>query len=491
MKKSETKRVTTGVVGLDEILNGGFIPQRTYLIRGQAGTGKTILGLQYLIEGVKNDESSLFITFSETEEQITQNAESLGLDTEGIKTLDLSPSSEKFTEEETYDVFSSSEVEQKPIVDEIKQEVSRADPERVFLDAITTLRYLTSEGFQFREQFLSLSKFLINQDATVLFTSESSDKNPDVDLQFMADGIINMSRSDRSRSLTVDKFRGSDYQEGTHSLDIKAGGLSIHPRLVLKGTSKKYEKKSLSSGVPEIDEMLHGGLERGTVTLFTGPSGVGKTSLALQFAKEAAGRGDRTAVFNFDEDAELLKSRSESINIPIGKMVEGGNLLINEVNPLELTTNQFSQMVRREIEDEGTKIIVLDSVNGYNLAVKGGELQKSLFNLCQYIRNMGATAILTNEVSKITGEFQASDMDITVIADNVVFFRYLEIKGDLRKAIGVLKKRVSDFERNLREFEISQHGLKVGAPMKDLRGILSGQPEWENGTYSDEGRKDE
>jgi circadian clock protein KaiC len=226
--------------------------------------------------------------------------------------------------------------------------------------------------------------------------------------------------------------------------------------------------------------MLHGGLERGTVTLFTGPSGAGKTSLALQFAKEAAGRGSRTAFYSFDENAELLNSRSKAINIPIGEMIEEGNLLIKEVKLLELSDNQFGQDLRKEIEQQDTEIVILDSVNGYNLAVKGEELTKSLYNLCQYFRNMGVTTILTNEVSKITGEFRASDLDITVVADNVVFFRYLEMQGQLRKAIGVLKKRVSDFERTLREFEITKSGIKVGAPLKGLRGILSGQPDWES-----------
>ncbi|MFB6291658.1 MAG: ATPase domain-containing protein [Candidatus Bipolaricaulia bacterium] len=478
MTETETTRVPTGVTGLDEVLNGGFIPHRTYLIRGEAGTGKTILGLHYLIEGVNNDENTLFITFSETEKQINQNATALGLSSEGVEILDLSPGSEKFTEEETYDVFHPSEVEQEPIVGRIKEKVDQLEPTRVFIDAITILRHLTSEEFQFREQFLSLSKYLGNQGATVLFTSETSSENPDTDLQFMSDGIIELTRSDRSRKLAVSKFRGSDYQEGNHSLEISTGGLKVYPWLVPEKSGEGFSSKSLPSGVPEMDEMLHGGLETGTVTLFTGPSGVGKTSLALQFAKEAAGRGDRTAVYNFDEDTDLLNARSEAINIPIGKMIEGGNLVVNEVKPLELTANQFAQRVRKEVEQKGTKIVVLDSVNGYDLAIKGGKLQESLYNLTQYFRAKGITAILTNEVSKITGQFQASDMDITVIADNVVFFRYLEIEGRLRKAIGVLKKRVSDFERSLREFTITEHGIKVGAPMENLRGILSGQPDW-------------
>ncbi len=473
----EENRQSTGIKGLDEILHGGLIPERSYLLRGEAGTGKTILGFHYLAQGISEDENSLFLTFSEPEKQIKDNANRLGLNLEGVDFLDLSPNSTRFTEEESYDVFHPAEVEQEPIVEDIKDKVTSANPDRVFIDAITILRHLTNDQHQFRQQVLSLSRFFGKQSATVLFTSENSPQNPDEDLQFMSDGIIKLQSSENRRSLKVQKFRGSDFHSGKHSLEITDSGLNVYPKLMAKRYDKVTDTASLSSGVPEVDEMLHGGLERGTVTLFTGPSGAGKTSLALQFAKEAAGRGDRTAVYNFDEDSDLLNSRSKAINIPIERMKEGGNLFINEIKPLELTDDQFAQRVRKEVEEKNTEIVILDSVNGFNLSVRGEELRKSLFNLCQYFRNMGITAIITNEVSKITGEFQASDLGITVIADNVVFFRYLELQGELRKAIGVLKKRVSDFERSLREFNITEHGIKVGSPMKDLRGILSGQPE--------------
>jgi len=473
-------RLSTGIKGLDEILHGGLIPKRSYLLRGEAGTGKTILGFDYLVQGTKEGDNSLFLTFSEPESQVKENAKALGMDMESVSFLDLSPNSTRFAEEESYDVFHPSEVEQEPIVEDIKEKVTSVNPDRVFIDAITILRHLTNDQHQFRQQVLSLSRFFGQQNSTVLFTSENSPQNPDHDLQFMADGIIKLQSTDKRRSIEVQKFRGSGFQEGEHSMEITDAGVEVYPKLISKRYGAGFNNSTLSSGVPEVDEMLHGGLERGTVTLFTGPSGVGKTSLALQFAKEAAGRGDRTAVYNFDEDSDLLNSRSKAINIPIEKMKEGGNLLVNEIKPLELTDNEFAQKVRHEVEEKDTKIVVLDSVNGYNLSVRGNELRKSLFNLCQYFRNMGITAIITNEVSKITGEFQASDLDITVIADNVLFFRYLELKGELRKAIGVLKKRVSDFERSLREFNITEHGIKVGSPMKDLRGILSGQPEWQN-----------
>ena len=260
MTKTAQQRVLTGIEGLDEIFNGGLVPHRTYLIRGEAGTGKTILGLNYLIEGVDENEESLFITFSESEEQIIQNGKSLGLDPEGVRFLDLSPGSEKFTEEESYDVFHPSEVDKEPITEKIRETAEELDPYRIFMDAITILRHLHSDQYQFRQQILSLSQFFADQGATVLFTSESSSRNPDADLQFMADGIIELKRTDGRRELEVAKFRGSDFQGGEHALEITGEGLKVYPRLVPKGTKLgASSQETLSSGIPEIDEMLHGG----------------------------------------------------------------------------------------------------------------------------------------------------------------------------------------------------------------------------------------
>ncbi|MBS3819560.1 AAA family ATPase, partial [bacterium] len=273
---------------------------------------------------------------------------------------------------------------------------------------------------------------------------------------------------------------GSNFRSGKHSMEITDEGIKVYPRLEIPPSREEYSLEQISSGMPEVDEMLMGGLERGTVTLISGPTGVGKTSLGLQFIKEAAGRGKRSAVYLFEEDKNLLIKRTQNINIPVKNMIEEGNLIINQIEPLHQTADQFAYHIKREVEENGTEIVLIDSINGYQLSFKGEELQDKIFSLCQYFRKLGVTALVTNEVSRITGDFQVSETGISFTIDNVIFMRYLEMEGQLKKAIGVLKKRISDFERNFREWNITQHGIKVGQPLTELRGILTGNPEWLN-----------
>lgn len=230
--------------------------------------------------------------------------------------------------------------------------------------------------------------------------------------------------------------------------------------------------------MPELDELLHGGLERGTVTLVTGPTGSGKTTLGLLFMKEAAGRGERSVVYTFEENVDSLLARSQAINIPVRAMVAHGMLEVIPIEPLRYTPDEFARLVRQEVEERHTRIVMLDSIAGYRLSMRRADLVQHLHALCRYLNAMGVTTLLVNEVEKITGEFQATELGISYLADNIIFLRYLEVNGELRKAIGVLKKRLSDFEKTLREYEITRYGVKVGRPLTQLRGLLSGVPEW-------------
>ena len=242
----------------------------------------------------------------------------------------------------------------------------------------------------------------------------------------------------------------------------------------------KFIVEAISSGIPEVDELLHGGIERGTVTVISGPSGVGKSTLGMQFMKEAAGRGERSVIYAFEEGIETLLSRCQAVNIPAHTMIERGTLSVVSVEPLKYTPNHFSNLVRQEVEENNAKIVMIDSTSGYKLSMQGEDLIRQLHSLCQYLKNMGVTVILVNETHNITGEFSLTEVGISYLADNLIFLRYLELNGELRKAIGVLKKRVSDFERTLREFKITKYGIKVGEPLTQLRGILSGIPQIKN-----------
>ncbi len=471
-------RLSTGIPGLDEVLDGGLIRGRAYLGRGGPGTGKTTLGLHFLNAGVANGEKTLLITLGESAEQISKNAEALGFEPKYMVFLDLSPSSEFFAKVQTYDIFTPAEVEREPTTQKIIEQVEILKPQRIFLDAMTQFRYLSTDAFQFRKQVLSFLRFLTEQGATVLFSSEGSEETPDDDLQFMSDGVINLNFSDNGRTLSVTKFRGSDFQSGNHSLRLTQKGIKVFPHLIPDGYKQEFVAEVISSGIPELDELVHGGFERGTITIISGPSGVGKSTLGLQFMKEAAGRGERSVVYAFEEWMETLIGRCESINIPVKKMIERGTLSVVQVEPMRFTPDEFASLVRHEVEELHTRIVMIDSVSGYRLSVRGEDLVSHIHAVCKYLQNMGVAVLLINEVESITGDFQATEIGLSYVADNIVFLRYVEMQGEIRKVIGVLKKRMSDFEKTLREFEISRYGIKVGKPLTRLRGILKGTPEW-------------
>jgi circadian clock protein KaiC len=471
-------RLSTGIPGLDEVMHGGLVPGKAYLVRGGPGTGKTTLGLHFLAAGVANGEKTLLITLGEPVEQIRKNAATLGFEPDNIAFLDLSPTSEFFTQVQTYDIFSPAEVEREPTTQKIIEQVETLKPQRIFLDAMTQLRYLSTDAFQFRKQVLSFLRYLVEQGATVLFSAEASAEAPDDDLQFMSDGVIHLAFSQMERTVSISKFRGSDFRSGEHSMRITQTGIEVFPRLIPEAYHQEFAKEVISSGVPQLDELLHGGFERGTITIISGPSGVGKSTLGLQFMKEAAGRGERSVVYTFEEWQETLLNRCQSINIPVHTMIEQGKLSVVQVEPLHYSPNEFANLVRDEVEQKKARIVMIDSVSGYRLSLKGDDLVPHIHALCKYLQNMGVAVILINEVETITGDFRATEVGISYMADNIVFLRYLEMQGQLGKVIGVLKKRMSDFERTLREYEITRYGIKVGKPLTNVRGILKGTPEF-------------
>jgi circadian clock protein KaiC len=468
-------RVSTGVSGLDEVLYGGLLPQRAYLVRGGPGSGKTTLGLHFLSEGVSNGEQSLFITLGEPEEELRTNAQALGFDLSNIHFLDLSPNAAFFTQMQTYDIFSPAEVEREPLTQQILEQVERFHPRRVFLDAMTQFRYLSTDAFQFRKQVLSLLRYLVEQGATICFSSEGSASAPDDDLQFMADGVINLQSQSDNRTLSISKLRGSDFRSGAHAMRLTDRGMEVFPRLLPEQHTQQFVLETLSSGVPEIDELLHGGLERGTITMITGPTGAGKTTLGLQFMKEAAGRGERSVVYTFEEPQETLIRRCESLNIPVRTMLERGTLSVVPIEPLHFTPDEFARIVRQEVEEQHSNMVMIDSVAGYRALLRGEDALTHLHALSKYLQNMGVAVLLVNEVSSVAGEFQVSEIGASYLADNIIFLRYLELHGEVRRVIGVLKKRLSSFERTLREFEMTRYGIKVGKPLTNLQGILTGR----------------
>lgn len=474
-------RCPTGVAGLDEILHGGLIRRRAYLVRGGPGTGKTTLGLHFLQTGVEQGEATLLITLESSEEQLRADADTQGLDLSGIAFLDLSPSREFFAQNQSYDLFSPADVERDPTTRQIIETIERERPARVFVDAITTMGYLAPDAFQFRKQALSFFRYLVENGATVLMSSEPTGSVPDDDLRFMSDGIIEVEVSSEHgtlrRSLIVTKLRGSGFQGGRHSLRLTDSGVVVYPRLVPGAYEREFDPEMVPSGIVELDEMMGGGIERGTITMLSGPSGVGKSTLGTQFMNEAAKRGERCVIYAFEEQEDTLLHRCHAIGMPVRSMIEQGTLSVVHVEPLRFSPAEFALLVRREVEERGAKLIMIDGVAGYRLTLAGDDLVAQLHALGRYLKNMGVTVIFINEIEGITGDFRATEIGASYLSDNLIFLRYVEIDGELRKAIGVLKKRLGDFGKTLRELTISARGIEVGEPLSGLRGILTGTPE--------------
>ena len=473
-------RLSTGVSGLDEILNGGLIPGRAYLVSGSPGCGKSILGLHYLTQGAANGEKALYITLEESAERIRTHAAGLDLDLSGVEILDLSPDAEFFSAMQSYDLFSPAEVERDPVAQKIVTAVEEHSPQRVFLDSMSQFRYLSSDAFQFRKQVLSFLRFMADQQTTVLFSSEFSTETPDDDLRFMSDGILELRLVGDQRTVSITKLRGSGFRRGKHSMRLDGGGIRVFPRLVPSRYQREFSLESVPSGVPAFDQMLHGGFERGTVSIISGPSGVGKTTLGLQFMKEAAARGERSVVYTFEEGINTIVHRAESINLPLRTLLDEDALAIIPIEPLHYSPDEFAALVRQETEERNARIVMIDSTAGYRLSFNNEDLESQLHALCKYLKNMGVTVILINEMDQVIGnEFRATNLGISYLADNIVYIRYVEIEGTMHKVIGVLKKRLSDFEKSVRPFAITSDGLKVeGSEALDgLQGVLSGNPD--------------
>jgi circadian clock protein KaiC len=320
----------------------------------------------------------------------------------------------------------------------------------------------------------------VEHGATVLMSSEPTATVPDDDLRFMADGIVDLeisgSHGTLRRSLAVTKLRGSDFEGGDHAMRLTSRGMEVYPRLIPASHERDFTVEAVPSGVAELDELLGGGIERGTITILSGPSGVGKTTLGMQFMKEASSRGERSAVYAFEEHTDTLLHRCDAIGIPVRDMIQAGSLSVVQVEPLRFSPGEFAMLVRREVEEGGARIVMIDGIAGYRLTLAGDDLVAQLHALCRYLRNMGVTVVLINEVQGITGDFRATETGLSYLCDNLVFLRYFEHDGELRKAIGVLKKRVGDFGKALREMEITECGIRVGHPLTGLRGLLTGTP---------------
>jgi circadian clock protein KaiC len=485
----------TGIAGLDDILCGGLTPNRLYLIEGVPGSGKTTLALQYLIEGARCGEPVLYVTLSETEEELRAMADTHGWNLEGVTIRELVPPEESLQPAEQYTMFHPAEVELSETTRTILTDVERLKPARLVFDSLSELRLLAGDPLRYRRQLLALKQFFRGRLCTVILLDDLTSAGRDLQVQSIAHGVLVLEQltpeygTDRRR-LRVLKHRGRAFRGGYHDYLIKGGGLKVFPRLIAQEHRNRPSEERFSSGLERIDMLLGGGIERGTSTLIVGAAGTGKSSLAAQFVAAAADRGQRSCMFLFDESINTLMTRMHGLGVNLQKHYESGMVSIRQIDPAELTPGEFADSIRSEVEQKNATCVVIDSLNGYLNAMPGERyLTIHLHELLMYLGEKGVATLLVGAHQGLVGAAMQSPVDASYLADAVILLRYYENEGEVHQAISVMKKRGSDHERTIREFALKPGGIFIGEPLRKLRGVLTGVPAYNAKTPYDEGSR--
>jgi len=475
---------SSGIAGLDEIMAGGFVRRRLYLVEGMPGSGKTTLALQFLLAGVRAGESVLYVTLSETAEELHAVAASHGLTIDGVDMRELTPPEDALELDEQNTLFHPSEIELASTTKLILGDVERLKPSRVVNDSLSELRLLSGSALRYRRQILALKQFFATRDCTVMLLDDMTSTDHDLQMQSIAHGVLLLEQlhpeyGTERRRLRVVKYRGVKFRGGFHDYLIQRGGLVVFPRLVAAEHRQPTTRRKLRSEIAELDALLGGGIEEGTSTLIIGAAGTGKSTVAAQFAAAAAARGERAAVFAFDESVSTLLSRCEQLHVDLAPHVASGHILLQQVDPAELTPGEFTFLIQKAVTDHAAKIVIIDSLNGYLNAMPGERyLTIQLHELLMYLGEMAVATILIGAQQGLIGSQMTTPVDATYLADAVVLMRYYEDRGEVRQTISVMKKRGSRHERTLREFRLDEGRITVGEPLRALRGVLTGVPEF-------------
>ncbi|MCB8821131.1 ATPase domain-containing protein [Microvirga rosea] len=481
-KPQPSPKARTGVAGLDNILIGGLSPGHVYLLEGSPGTGKTTIALQFLLEGARNGEQGLYITMSETEKELREGAASHGWDIgDGVQVFELVPPENLLDDEHQQSLLYSSDLELGETTKAVFEAIDRTQPVRIVIDSLSEIRLLAQSSLRYRRQILAMKHYFARQGATVLMLDDLTTDTNDKTVHSLAHGVIRLEEltptyGSERRRLRVIKYRGQSFRGGFHDFIIAEGGVQVFPRLVSGEHKTGFARHVLTSGIPELDTLLGGGLEQGSSTLLMGPAGAGKSLLAVQFAVAAASRGERAALFIFDEELGLLIDRTKLMGIDLDALCSSGHLFIEQVDAAELSPGEFAHRVRASVDRNRVKTIVIDGLNGYQSAMpEENFLILHLHELLQYLNRQGASTFLTVAQHGLVGDMK-SPVDLTYLADTVVLLRYFEAFGQVRRAISIIKKRFGTHENTIREIRIDSKGIAIGEPLEGFQGILRGTP---------------
>jgi circadian clock protein KaiC len=481
-KNIAPERARTGVAGLDEILRGGLTPHRLYLVEGLPGTGKTTLSLQFLLEGVRLGEPVLYVTLSETEAELREVAASHGWTLDGIAVRDIAPSTKDLQPDEQYTMFHPSEVELGDTTRAILDDVERIRPARVVFDSLSEFRLLAGNPLRYRRQVLALKQFFAGRNCTVVLLDDLPSNQQDLQVQSIAHGVVHLEQltpqfGGERRRLLVPKYRGVSFHGGYHDYAIRRGGLRVFPRLALGEPVADRLREKLGSGIEAVDSLLGGGLERGTSTLVVGAPGAGKSSLAAQFVHAEAQRGGHASVFVFDESVATLLTRCQGLGIDLAPHVAAGRVKIQQVDPADMSPGEFAHAISNAVHVHKSSVIVIDSLNGYlNSMPEERYLTIQLHELLTFLGNAGVATLLVGAHQGLVGGQMTTPVDASYLADAVVLLRYYEAGGAIRQAISVVKKRGGSHERTIRDFRLTEGGIRVGEPLANFRGVLTGVP---------------
>ncbi len=470
--------VKTGIPGLDQVLEGGLLPASFCLVEGEAGTGKTTLGILFALEGKRQGEKVLYVTLSETAAKLRVDAASHGWSLDGIEILELIAAPPLDDQDERYMLFHPSDVELTETVRKIAEAVRRYQHSRVVLDSLAELRILAQQRSWYRRDMMALRRFLSESQATVLLLDSPSE---DLSTRTLVDGVIELEQiapgyGRARRRLQVTKVRAKTYSGGYHDFVISAGGLEVYPRLSAADHPAVGRRKAIHSGVRALDKLLGDGLPPGSSTMLLGPPGSGKSSLATQYACYAVEQGARAAFFVFDESRESLLLRSGSLGLPIEKHEREGNITIEQIDPAEISPGQFAAMVRDGVENRNVGVVCIDSLNGYLQSMPNEQyLVIQLHEMLTYLGQQQVSSFLVMAQSGFPGAYEAP-VSASYLVDNILMLRFFEAVGHVRKAISVMKKRTGAHETTIREFTLGQGGIHLGEPLTEFQGVLTGVP---------------